>query len=50
MHKLIRSDQPMFQLNLFLLQETEDGEFSKQEWKLGDQSHWNRRHPDLKKI
>ena len=33
----------------FLLQETGDEEFSKQEWKLNDQTHWKRWHPDLKK-
>jgi len=32
----------------FLLLETGDEEFSKQEWKLGDQSHWNRWHPEFK--
>ena len=36
------------QFILFLLQETDTLEFSRQEWKLNDRAHWERWHPDVK--
>jgi len=39
---LIRPAETAARFILFLLQQTEDQEFCRQEWKLGDQTHWNR--------
>ena len=43
---LIRPADLAAKFILFLLQQAGDEEFSKQEWKLGDQSHWDRWHPE----
>merc|ERR1712142_1140508 len=39
---LIRPAQTAAKFILFLLQQTEDKEFSREEWKLNDQTHWDR--------
>jgi len=39
---LIRPAETAARFIMFLLQQTDDQEFSRQEWKLGDQAHWHR--------
>jgi len=39
---LIRPAETAARFIKFLLQQTDDQEFSRQEWKLGDQAHWDR--------
>jgi len=39
---LIRPAETAARFIMFLLQQTDDQEFSRQEWKLGDQAHWDR--------
>jgi len=39
---LIRPAETAAKFILFLLQQTEDKEFSREEWKLNDQTHWDR--------
>jgi len=46
---LIREADLAAKFLLFLLQQAGDEEFSRQEWKLGDQTHWDRWHPELVK-
>jgi len=44
---LIRPAELAAKFILFLLTRTENDEFSQKEWKLTDESHWTRWHPDI---